>query len=98
RAAAGVGDAGRNRREDGAGVFEDVELERHGRADDGLLPLERNAQRAHPFSPVERGFFEETAPDVGHGALDGLVRTEEQGDRVLDRKSARLNSSHEWMS
>src|SRR6266487_1324072 len=91
-AARRFGNGGRHRRDDRPRVFEHIELQRDRRADHGVLPLERDAERAHPVAPVRGGLFEEAAADVRHGALHRLVRSEQQGDGVLQVERSLLTT------
>src|SRR6266513_1896322 len=65
-------------------VLEHVELQRDRRADHGVLPLERDAERAYPVTPVRRRLFEEAPADVRDASLHRLVRPEQHGHGVLE--------------
>src|SRR3989454_1021441 len=71
------GNRRRHRRDDRAGIFEHVELQGDGGANDRILPLEGNGEGADPFAPVGCRVLEEMTPDVRHGPLDGLVGPEQ---------------------
>jgi len=86
-----LGNRSRHRRDDGAGVFVDVQLQGDGGADHRVLPFERDGERAHPFPPVGGRLFQEAASHVRDGALDGLVRAEEQRDGVFQKERGLLH-------
>ena len=85
-----LGDRGRHRGDHRARVFERIELQRDGRADDGLLPFEGDAEVAHPFAPVADRLFDEAPPHVRDRALHRLVRAEQQRDRVFEEERGLL--------
>ena len=53
------------------------------------LELERDGERAHPVEPIVAGALEELARGGIDGRLEGLVRSQDQGDR-LDQRERRL--------
>ncbi|EFI64028.1 hypothetical protein BCSJ1_26038, partial [Bacillus cereus SJ1] len=63
---------------DGAGVFVQRKLERDGRADHGLLPLQRNGQGAAPAAPVGRGLLLEKAGGVGNAVHQRFVSAQQK--------------------
>jgi hypothetical protein len=92
-----------------AGVVVGGELERDGRADDLVLPLERDGQAAHPFLPVVPRELEEVAGHLRHGALQRLVGAhherhavaqdewhllEDGRDRAVRREAQHVRSPH----
>src|SRR6266516_3557193 len=87
------GNRRRHRRDDRPGILADVELQRDGGADHRVLPFERDAERADPFPPIRRGLLEEAAPDLRDGPLHGLVRPEQQSDRVFQKEEVLLHQS-----
>src|SRR5687768_8099173 len=82
------GDRGGQRRYDRTGFFMLTQLERNGRANDGLLPLVGRCEAANPAPPlidrlVEHRF--QTAADFPDKALIG---TKEKIERPLNAKQA----------
>ena len=77
------------RGDDGARLLEVAQLEGDRRADDLGLELERDGERAHPIEPVFARALEELARGGVDRRLEGLVRPQDQRDR-LDQRERRL--------
>ena len=74
------------RGDDGARLLEIAELEGDRRADDLDLEFERDGKRAHPVEPIFARALEELARGGIHRRLEGLVRPQDQRDRLDERK------------
>ena len=83
----GFRDAGGHGRDDGAGVFAQRHFQRDGGADHGLLPLQRQCQRARPAAPVAGGLQLELAGGVVDAAHQRLVRTQNEIERPVDHET-----------
>ena len=83
-------DRGGMRGDDGAGLIEIAELERDRGADDGLLPVDRDRQAAHPLHPVVVRPVGEFAAGRLQVAGKRLVRAEHEvyGARQDERRFA----------
>jgi hypothetical protein len=76
-----LGDAGGQRRDDGAGVLVLAQLERDGRADHRVLPLQRQGQPPRPAAPVQQRALLEVARGVVDAAGQRLVGAEQEAHR-----------------
>ena len=81
-----LGQAGRHRGDDGAGLLVLAQLERDGRADHGVLVLERQRQAVRPVAPVQRGLVLELARGLVDAAGHGLVGAQEQAHLAIERE------------
>jgi hypothetical protein len=81
-----LGNAGGHGGDDRAGFLVLAELEGDGRADHGVLPLQRHRQAARPVPPVQRGLFLELARRLVDAAGQRLVGPEQQADGRLERE------------
>ena len=72
--------------EDRPGIVHRRELQRDRRADDLLLPFERDAEVADPVAPVSRRLLEKAARHVEDGTLQRFVRPEHESDGVLEHE------------
>jgi hypothetical protein len=61
-----------------------AQLERYGRANDGVLPFKRRRQRAHPFLPIGARIVEHAEDGGANVAGKGFVRPEEEDQVALD--------------
>ena len=86
RRSGGLGNRRRHRRDDGAGVLEDVQLERDRGADDGVLPLERNRERAHPSAPVRGRLGQKPLPRFVRRILKRFIGPEHQRHSVVEEE------------
>ncbi len=77
---------------DRACVLENIELQRDRGSDHGVLPLEWNGQRAHPFAPVRRGLGQEAPAHLVGAVLQRFVRPEHERDGVVEEKGALLEN------
>ena len=71
-------DAGGHGRHDGAGVLVERELERDGRAYDGLLPLQRDVQALAPAPPKAQGFLLKQAGGVSNALVQRFVGAQQK--------------------
>src|SRR3989454_8081562 len=62
-----------HRRDDRAGIFEHVELQGDGGANDRILPLEGNGEGADPFAPVGGGDRKSTRLNSSHLVISYAV-------------------------
>ena len=81
-----LGDRGGVGGDDRARLLEVAQLQRDGGADDRRLPVERNAQPAHPVEPVVARALQELARDRIDGGLERLVGPEDQCDGMRQRE------------
>ena len=77
-AAGGLGNRRRHGRHDGAGVLAGVELERDGRADHGILPLEGNARDCGPSRASRPMSLRETSARRCSGCRSAFRRDRER--------------------
>ena len=82
----GAGNGGRDGGDDRTGIVKGVHAQGDGRADDHVLPFERHRHVMNPVLPVFDCRFIVCASDVLWRGFHGLIRAENQGDRLFQKE------------
>ncbi len=84
----GLGDRGGHGRDHRAGFGVGRQLQRDRRADNGLLPVVGDRQRAHPVAPVIAGLLEEASADFRRRFEQGFIGGGDQRMGAVRHESA----------
>ena len=85
------GDGGGQRRDDAACLFIDAELQRDGRADDGILPVRRRREPARPAHPVIGRALQPFQRDDADPVRQAFIGAEQEADLTVQYEGAAIH-------